>query len=333
MARPGLADRNKLREWADTRQSQSEFPCLVRRLILETTPGVVELGMPAGEGVAAGRWDGTVRATASSAWVPEGLSVWELSVDDHPGTKADTDYSKSPNTPDGTPTSACTYVEAILRPWTKRVDWAASKKAEKKWLDVRAYGLDDVETWMETAPVTWAWFSEELGLNPYGMHTAETRWKAWATQTSPVFTPNVVLAGRDAAVNAVLERVPAPGVITLDGASLDESCAFLAAIAVQRDLFGDGALLARLAFVDDLSAWRLLLQSPVPLALVPMSAEFAHEVPADTHHTVFVPLTEVRIADSSFHLSRLPVSRQRCRPQGWRTTGRRTRLGASRAEA
>lgn len=81
------------------------------------------------------------------------------------------------------------------------------------------------------------------------------------------------------------------------GASLDESCAFLAAIAVQQDLLGDGALLARLAFVDDLSTWRLLLESPAPLALVPMNAEFAHEVPADTHHTVLVPLTEVRIAD------------------------------------
>lgn len=297
MARPGFADRNKLRGWADARQSQSEFPRLVRRLILETTPGLVELGMPAGEGVAAGRWDGTVRATASSAWVPEGLSVWELSVDDHPGTKAEDDYKKRDSTPDGTPTSDCTYVEAILRPWTKRNDWSTLKKSEKKWRDVRAYGLDDVETWLETAPITWAWFSEELGLNPYGMQTAETRWEAWSTQTSPVFTPEVVLAGRDTAVKVVLDRVVASGVTTLEGASLDESCAFLAAIAVRQDLLGDGALLARLAFVDELSTWRLLLESPGPLVLVPMNAEFAHEVPADTHHTVLVPLTEVRIAD------------------------------------
>ncbi len=297
MARPGFADRNKLRDWADARQSQSEFPRLIRRLILETTPGVVELGMPAGEGVAAGRWDGTLRATGASAWVPEGLSVWELSVDDHPGTKAEDDYTKRASTRDATPTSDCTYVEAILRPWTKRNEWSTRKKSEKKWRDVRAYGLDDVETWLETAPITWAWFSEELGLNPYGMQTAETRWKAWSTKTSPVFTPEVVLAGREAAVTAVLERVMAAGVTTLEGASLDESCAFLAAIAVQQDLLGDGALLARLAFVDDLSTWRLLLESPAPLALVPMNAEFAHEVPADTHHTVLVPLTEVRIAD------------------------------------
>lgn len=137
MARPGFADRNKLRDWADARQSQSEFPRLIRRLILETTPGVVELGMPAGEGVAAGRWDGTLRATGASAWVPEGLSVWELSVDDHPGTKAEDDYTKRASTRDATPTSDCTYVEAILRPWTKRNEWSTRKKSEKKWRDVR----------------------------------------------------------------------------------------------------------------------------------------------------------------------------------------------------
>lgn len=297
MARPGFADRNKLRDWADTRQAQSELPRLVRRLILETTPGLVELGMPAGEGVATGRWDGTVRSTSSNAWVPEGLSVWELSVDVHPGRKADKDYSKRAATPDGSSTADCTYVAAILRPWTKRGDWSAAKKSEGRWRDVRAYGLDDIEAWLETAPVTWAWFSEELGLRPYGMQTAETRWNSWSSQTAPPLAPDVVLAGRDSAVDAIDGRLATPGITTLEGASLDEACAFLAAVAVKRETAGNGGLLARLAFVDDLSTWRLLLESPSPLVLVPMNADFAREVPRKTHHTVLVPVTSTRIAD------------------------------------
>ena len=59
--RAGYIDRSKLKNWADTRNSESELPRLVRRLILETTPGLVQLGMPAGDGVAAGDWDGSVR--------------------------------------------------------------------------------------------------------------------------------------------------------------------------------------------------------------------------------------------------------------------------------
>ncbi|WP_162529950.1 hypothetical protein [Nocardioides caldifontis] len=116
----------------------------MRRLILETSPGVVRLGMPADEGVSAGDWDGSVRTEAGTAFVPAGLSVWELSVDKSPGTKADSDYSKRDQTPDGTATADTTYVEAILRPWTERDTWATERTAEDKWKQVRAYGLDDL---------------------------------------------------------------------------------------------------------------------------------------------------------------------------------------------
>lgn len=133
MSRPGFADRNKLRDWADTKQSQSDFPRLIRRLVLETTPGLVELGMPAGEGVAAGKWDGSVRTASSNAWVPDGLSVWELSVNSGANAKAEEDYGKRDSTPDGSPLDECTYVQAILRVWTDRDDFAKTHSAEKKW--------------------------------------------------------------------------------------------------------------------------------------------------------------------------------------------------------
>ena len=309
MARPGFADRNKLRDWANVRRAQAEFPRLVRRLILETMPGLTELGMPAGEGVAAGRWDGTARSTSSNPWVPAGLSVWELSVTDRPGAKADEDYSKRDSTPDNSPTQDCTYIEAILRPWTKRQEWSAARNAEGKWREVRAYGLDDIEAWLETAPVTWAWFSEELGLGPYGMQTAETRWKGWSSQTSPALTPDIVLAGREKAVDAINGLLAGSGVATLGGASLDEACAFLAAMAIANDAAGDGNLLARLAFVDDRSTWRLLLDSAPSLVLVPMQPDFAHELPADTDHTVLVPVTNAAVADVEL----LPLDASRVR--------------------
>lgn len=298
MSRPGYIDRNKLQNWADTRSSQSEFPRLVRRLILETTPGLVELGMPAGDGVAAGDWDGSVRSDKATAWVPDGLSVWELSVNSSPNTKADDDYSKRAETPDATPTADCTYVEAILRPWTARATWASGKRSDKIWRDVRALGLDDIETWLEAAPITWAWLSEELGLSPYGLRTGLTWWRDWAGQTNPTLTPEVVLAGRTATAKDIEDGLSSSGsVATIAGASMEEVCAFIAAVAVNLDEQGKGQMLARLAFVDDLATWRQLAASSQPLILVPRTPELAGEIPAGAPHNFFVPVLSIEGSD------------------------------------
>ncbi len=100
--------------------------------------------MPAGEGVAAGDWDGSIWTAEATAWVPQGLSVWELSVNSSPNKKADEDYVKRADTPDGTATSDCTYVEAILRPWTARASWAAGKRDGKVWRDIKPRSTDEV---------------------------------------------------------------------------------------------------------------------------------------------------------------------------------------------
>ncbi|MDO4260156.1 MAG: hypothetical protein Q4C87_11630 [Actinomycetaceae bacterium] len=298
MTPSGYVDRNRLKSWADERASQSEFPRLVRRLLLETTPGLVELGMPAGDGVAAGGWDGTVRASQATAWVPEGLSVWELSVNASPNKKADDDYGKRNETPDGSATSDCTYVEAVLRPWKDREKWAAEKRNEEFWRDVRALGLDDIETWLEAAPVTWAWLSEELGLTPRGLRTGEKWWQDWATQTDPEITPGIVLAGRSEVAKLLEQRLAIPGTTTtISGASLEELRAFIAAAAVDRDERGEGQTLARLAFVDELSSWRQLIASDQPLILVPTKPELVREIRRGTKHSYCVPVLAEANAD------------------------------------
>ncbi|WPF66917.1 MULTISPECIES: hypothetical protein [unclassified Corynebacterium] len=299
-SRAGYIDRSKLKAWADTRRAESEFPRLIRRLILETTPGLVQLGMPAGEGVAAGDWDGFVQAAEATAWVPDGSSAWELSVNSSPNRKANEDYSKRRKTPDGTPTAGCTYIEAILRPWTTRNEWAKNKRNDQIWRDVKAFGLDDIETWLETAPITWAWFSEELGFFPHGICTGLTWWRNWASQTNPALTPEVVLAGRTDTARNLEERLSSVGSITtVAGASIEEVCAFIAATAVSLDSKGGGQMLARLAFVDDVSTWRQLTTSGQSLILVPCTPELASEIPAGTVHNICVPVTFNEGADVS----------------------------------
>jgi hypothetical protein len=296
MARPGLVDQQGLLRWANTYSARSDFPRLIRRLILETGTGVAQLGFPAGEGVSAGSWDGTVRSTKGTAFIPLGLSFWELSVEESVGRKAEADYRKR------TPLKEAAYVAAILRRWRKRKEWADGHAAEGKWKDVRAYGVDDIETWLESAPVTHAWISEQLGYEPHGLVTADTWWEGWSQATTPVIPFGLVLAGdlRAKTVEDLKMRLARPAqIITVKATSTDEALAFVAAVAHQEQSSDGGELLARTAFVDGVASWRALRDHKSPLVLVARSDEVRADIAATTGfaHHVIIPVTASSKAD------------------------------------
>jgi len=298
MSELGLADQADLRVWADSVGARTEFPRLVRRLILETARGLVRLGLPAGEGVSSGSWDGTVRATEATAFVPASLSLWELSVEKGVGAKAEADYAKRLTTPDGSATAECTYVAASPRRWGKRREFEQEHREDGRWSEVRAYGLDDIEAWLETAPVTRAWISEVRGMHPYGLRSAEAWWAAWAGETNPTLTPGVVLAGRDSQLEALGTRLTESGqVSTIKGASLSDVQAFIAAAAVRADGIGTSQALARTAFVDDPATWRRLTMQKSPLVLVPITEEVKAEIVSLTPHLILVPVPEASTGD------------------------------------
>jgi len=299
MNAPNLLNRHELLQWADTVAASSELPRLVRRLILETSQGVVDLGFPAGEGVRAGSWDGTLRTTEGAPYIPLGLSVWELSVEKSTGTKADEDYSKRDITPDGSPTSSCTYVEVILRPWTKRKTWARDRSTEGKWKEVRSLGVDEIETWLENSPVTHAWISQVLGRNPYGLRPVDLWWNAWSAETTPALQPSFILAGRAKEQEEFLARLKgAEQVITIKGGSPDEIQSFIAATLLHAEIIGDDQPKARAAFVDDVATWRELLARSNPLILIAASEQVRAEPPpaVSTHHIV-IPVVDAARAD------------------------------------
>jgi len=299
MPAPNLINRNDLLQWANTMAASSELPRLVRRLILETGSGVVQLDFPSGEGVRAGDWDGTLRVTKATPYIPLGLSGWELSVEKSPGVKANRDYAGRDTTPDGSPTNTCTYVELILRPWPGRRNWARERSAEGKWREVRALGVDDLESWLESAPITHAWISQVLGRNPYGLQPVDLWWDAWSQATTPTLEPAFMLAGRKQVQDQLLARLQGPAqVTTISGGSQEEIQAFIAAVILQAEAAGTGQLNARAALVDDLATWRELLARANPLILIAASEQTQREPapPASEHHIV-VPLIDSATAD------------------------------------
>jgi hypothetical protein len=271
---------------------------LIRRLVLETTPGLTDISFAAAEGTSVGGWDGVARTSAGSPFVPLGLSGWELSVDKKTATKIDTDYEKRTESPDGSPTQDCTYVEVLLRRWSKRKNWAAQRSKEGRWRSVQTFGLDEIEMWLEEAPISHAWISERLDLGPYGLRTVETWWSNWSSATSPALPPQLLLAGRDKEVDALRIRLASTAQLTTIGASSrDEALAFLAAFVTLEDKAGQGAMMARTAIVDELTTWRSLRLRTSPLILVANSDAVAAESRGASVHHIIVPVVGAASAD------------------------------------
>jgi hypothetical protein len=289
VARLGFADRDDLVQWGRAQGAAADLPRLIRRLILETAPDLVSLGFAAGVGVYGSAWDGSVRANAATVRVPGGLSLWELSTRGDVNRKADDDYSKRTETPDGTPTEDAAYVAVSARTWQDREDWARGKAEEGRWREVRAYGVDDLESWLEDAPVTWAWISELLGLQPHGLVTAQGWWESWSRATEPAFPAKAILAGRDSIVEALRTTLAGPGeVITIAGASREDVLAFVSAFAATEE--DGGALLARSAFLDQVEAWRRWRDLRRPLLLAPLNDELRTAMTSGTEHHLIVPV-------------------------------------------
>lgn len=280
-------DRDDLREAAGRAGFDTDFPLLVRRLIAETANGLTELYMPGGSGVASGGFDGVVTADGKTPEVPAGRSVWELSVENKAQGKADDDYSKRLEGPEGSLTSDCTYVEVILAPWTKSRTWSSARRKEGRWKDVLALNLDRVHVWLDRAPATTAWLAERLNKAMPGVRPVDSWWTdTWLPSTAPPLGPDVVLAGRDDAAQALVALLLAERpVVTLAGdLGLDGLRTFVgAALGTVEGTAGD-RLRARALHVSDGHSLLQLIRQPSPLVLVLDDAQLAADLPAKHAH-------------------------------------------------
>lgn len=286
--------REQLLEWARTPEAAGDLPRLVRFLILETTSGVRSIDFPGGGGIASGGFDGVADASSSNAFVPPGLSVWELSVEEGANRKADDDYAKRTAEPGDTPVHDCTYVQLIARPWIDHDAWATAKAQDGRWKSVRAYNVDSLEAWLQLAPGTTAWLARRLGLPTAGVIAASDWLEAWADATEPPTTAGIVLAGRDGAVDKLRGLLAGrPRIITVGGeAHPEELRAFVAAAIDAPDASPTGELAL---FVDDRASFERLLTHPTGAVLIVPDATWL-PVRVGPHH-VIVPVRTANDCD------------------------------------
>jgi hypothetical protein len=282
--------RDDLKAAATSAGFDTVFPLLMRRLIAETADGLTSLDMPGGSGTAAGGFDGVVTTSRASAFIPEGTSVWELSVGGGQ-VKAEDDYSKRLDAPGDLPTQEVTYVEALLVPWTKARVWTTEKNRDGRWREVRGYNLDRIHAWLDEAPATTVWLAGQLGKALPGVRSLGAWWTdTWLPSTQVALDESIVLAGREkAADDLVAELRTGRSVVTLGGGlPPDEASAFVAAALEQAESLDTGPTGVRALFVSDTTSLAQLVAQQQPLILLLSDATLARDVPAQHPHQLIV---------------------------------------------
>lgn len=286
-SKPGLADVEDIQRWAGTYQARSELPTLVRRLLADT-PGVTGLSIRAGAGVDFSGWDGRIDGGSGTAYVPAGLSCWEMSTSQDPEAQAKKNYRKRTKEPEGADPATTTFVFVTPRRWSDKDKWGQARRAEGIWHNVRVLDADDIAGWLESRYGVHVWLSEHLGLRPGDVETIESWWSRWLATTDPPLPEDVVMARRNDEAETLRSKLDGnPSVTGIKAGSRGEALAFVAA-ALHKSRDTDH--LARSFVVGSALAWEHSVSTHGRSVLIPTFDGADVGAALSAGHHVVVPM-------------------------------------------
>ena len=277
-----------LSQWGERRDGQSGIPELLRRLIYATVGPAAVVHFPADESVQYPGWDGICAVSASSEFVPNGKSGWEIGAQRRAiRAKADEDFAKRSADALGHDPRDTAFVFVTPQRFIGKDKWVADKKALGIWRDVCAIDGDDLVHWLETRPAVAQWLSVKIGRRPKGLRNMEEVWAEWVRATKTPLTPEVVLTSRDDEQIAVLKWLRGePKLLAISAEAPDEAMAFLyAAISPLPERYRLSHW-SRCVVADTPETARELvgLGTPLIIALADPEAGLAQRLVDDGHH-------------------------------------------------
>ena len=220
-----------LKQWADTKECQSLLPELMRRLICASVKQLNRLSFPSGDAVHMPGWDGIVSSQESIDMVPEGVSLWECGVNKDIQTKAKDDITKRTANPLGYIKSDSTFVFVTPREWAGANAWVLANQTG--WKKIVVYTAVELEVWIEKCPTVGMWLADKLNvLNTGGYQLPNVFWMQWASGDKYTLPYQIVTAGRNQAIDKVLNACFNPSILEIEALTQSEALAFvLASIA------------------------------------------------------------------------------------------------------
>lgn len=308
MTNPFLVDATDLAQWANRLDARAKLPQLIRQLILATADRVDALECRAGEGVQFDGWDGIAHIHGGNAFLPEGISGWEMGTDTNIKGKADNDYEKRTKDPLSLNPAHTNFIFVTPRRWKTKRKWAEERRQDKIWKDVRAYDADDLAAWLEQARSVDIWISIVVGKRPPGLIDFLSFWQGWSEVTRPALSANLVIAGRGDAVIEVQKWFRSdPTAVGLQAETIEEALAFFVAVLFQSPEEERQRILARGIVVKDPDSWAFITSSQRPLILAPIFADRSNVVHAATagHHVIIPMARSDTVARGTVQLPRL----------------------------
>ncbi|OGS36561.1 MAG: hypothetical protein A2293_10670 [Elusimicrobia bacterium RIFOXYB2_FULL_49_7] len=307
-----LIDATKLSQFADTRDAEGKLPEIIRRLITATA-NVDVLSMPSGDSVNIGGWDGrTVYNDGHThPFVPQGTTFWETGRNKDIRGKAEGDFIKRTENPRGADITQSTFIFITPRRWTKKEEWVSEKKKSTGWKDVRVYDADDLEHWLETAPVVGLWLAKEIGLIPAeNASPLAIAWDEWWCSTEPALDEALLLRSQPNERDTVIKFLTTSSEqrIVLHVSESDIAIAYLCAVISSMEKNEQKiAQWSRSVVVRDLETFRKLAAQGHPLVLIPLFEGAPLGYAQKNGHKIFIPSTRENKENQGPSIKRLPI--------------------------
>ena len=288
-----LIDRKDIENWSDQFDSKGYFPLLISRLVRSTATVGTYVDFPVGSTVYIGGWDGIVKSDQAQGFVPDGISLWELGTESTVKGKADEDYLKRTQDPEGYMPAESTFIFVTPHFWKKKDKWVQEKLADGKWKDIRVYDSSILAQWLDEAAAVSRWFSVFINRYPSdGIITAEEYWREWSLGSIGQLPPETITAGRSIEINLLTEFLNGPaGIKAVRAASKDEAIAFILAASKSFEEHPRERFFSRTLIIDTPGNFRSVRINVKTLNLIARFDEpQALYAAAADGHNVLVPL-------------------------------------------
>ena len=231
----------------DPRRAQELLPKLLWKLILATCTTINDHHFPFEKAIQYSGFDGYLNiddqqgTSTRSAFIPQGISVWEMGTDKNILKKFNDDFDKRTSSPGTVVPESTSFCFATTRIWNSRqgiAEITRKSETETNWRSVRIIDANSLEMWLAECPSVAAWFAETIGKSISGIQTIESYWTNAIINTSPNLTPSFFTKGR----KSILERIIS---LSLSGTKqfvLVDRCVHEAILTITAELYASKEL-------------------------------------------------------------------------------------------
>lgn len=256
---------NDIRTWTEThkRDAEETLPLLFLKLLLATST-CKNLSIPSGDSIAMGGWDGVVEIETGNPIIPDGKLIIEFGTNHNIHAKANSDYQKRTDTPNGLDPSQHIFCFVTTQAWARKNGFEIEKNKENNWKYVKGINADDLEILLDLSPAVHRWFARFIGKRPPNILDIEQGYNRWSQQTKINLIPDLVLTNRDEQIETLSNYLSQePSKIIISSQREQESFAFIIAVLKQNLAYNSKALI-----VTNQEEWNNLIETKYSLILI-----------------------------------------------------------------